>query len=268
MKSYITKIQEYQYSNPITLFYCGHEKCNPDHSFGPAIRPHYLIHYILKGKGVYYEKGNVHTLKEGNGFLITPGQTTTYTADPDDPWEYCWIGFDGYETKTILKNCGLTEHALTFEANNAALGNCLLELNEVFHNQNGNEYTYLSYLYQCFSYMMQNIGLKPQQYTEAYLKKAIEYLHQNYSYNIKINDVAKYIGIDRTYLYKLFKQNKKVSPQQYLITYRLQVACQLLKESELTILEIAYSCGFKDAPSFNKHFRKQCNITPTAYRKS
>lgn len=267
MKSYFTEIQGYEYSNPLTLFFCGHEKCNPSHSFGPAIRPHYLIHYILKGKGVYYENGHVHTLKAGNGFLITPGQITTYTADSSDPWEYCWIGFDGYEAETILKNCGLLENTLIFYVDNNELGNCLLNLNEVFHNLAGNEYTYLSYLYQCFSCIMQKKEIKPQQYTDTYLKKAIEYFKQNYSYPIKIADVAKYIGIDRTYLYKIFMVNKKVSPMQYLLTYRLQVASHLLRETEFSVSEIAYSCGFKDTPAFNKHFKKHYNATPTAFRK-
>jgi AraC-like DNA-binding protein len=268
MNSYIEKIKDYQYSNPLTLFYCGHENCKPCYSYGPAIRPHYLVHFILKGKGIYYEGGNTHTLSAGNGFLITPGQTTTYRADLEDPWEYCWIGFDGYEAKTILKNCGLSEESLIFHIKVEEVRDCLLTLVNSFRNQLGNEYTYLSYLYQCFSFLKQNISNRPQEYTETYLKKAIEYLHQNYSYPIQIGDVAQHIGIDRTYLYKLFMQNKKISPKQYLIIYRLQVACHLLKETELSISEIAYSCGFHDGAALSRHFKNKYRISPMAYRKS
>ena len=72
-------------TNPIILYYCGREQCKPSHTFGPAIRPHYLFHYILQGKGKYYVNGSTYKLKAGEGFLITPGVTTVYSADKISP---------------------------------------------------------------------------------------------------------------------------------------------------------------------------------------
>lgn len=252
--------------SPIMFYFCGHEKCLPSHSFGPAIRPHYLIHYILDGEGTYYENGREYKLGVGDGFLINPGTTTYYIADEKNPWEYCWIGFDGYEVKTILKNCGLQDSNVIFHVNSLGMRDALLELNENFEKKAGNNYTYISYLYIIFSYMVKIEKESTDLDTQRYLEEAISYINNNYIYDIKIIDVAKYIGIDRTYLYKIFINGKRISPQQYLIERRLQAACRYLRETKMMVTEIAYSCGFKDSPSFNKHFKRRYGITPSEYR--
>ena len=90
-----------RYSDPLILYFTGYEKCDPSHSFGPAIRTHYLIHYVVKGSGRFHENGRVHSLHAGDLFLILPGQITYYEADRETPWEYCWVGFDGYEAASI-----------------------------------------------------------------------------------------------------------------------------------------------------------------------
>ncbi len=267
MKSPITQESNIQLSNPLTLYHCGHEQCKPSHSFGPAIRPHYLIHYILNGQGQYHINGTTYRLKKGDGFLITPGTTTFYSADEHNPWEYCWFGFDGYEVKTILQNCGFMSKNLTFtDSSDGELRNILLFLIESFKEGRGNEYTYLGQLYHIFSLLCTPTINSTHLFYESHLEKALNYIHHNYTYDIKIIDVAKYVGIDRTYLYKLFMTHKKMSPQQYLINYRLHIAKNLLNDSDLSVTEIVYSCGFKDAPSFNKHFKNQLNITPSQYR--
>lgn len=253
-------------STPLTLYFCGHEKCAPNHSFGPAIRPHYLIHFILSGKGTYYESGREHKLQKGDGFLILPGATTLYIADSREPWEYSWIGFDGYEVGPILEHCGLTQSNLVFHADAQELSPCLIELNQQFGSRTGNRYTYLSHIYKIFSYMYRSACIAAPELSEDYLERAIAYISNNFVYDIRISDIANYVGIDRTYLYKLFVDRNKISPQQFLIEYRLKYACRLIKETNLTITEIAVSSGFKDAPSMNKHFRKRYGMTPMQFR--
>ena len=254
-------------SKPLILYNCGHEKCKPSHTFGPAIRPHYLIHYILHGQGNYYVNGVTYHLKGGDGFLIYPGVTTVYSADEKDPWEYCWIGFDGYDIDTIFQSCGLSLTSLILkDQSDGSLWNALLTLTHLFTERQGNEFTYLGLLYQCFSHFYNSSVAPAKLINENYIEKAMEYIHHNYTYDIRIAEVAKFLSIDRTYLYKLFKSHMKISPQQYLIHYRLKVSQKLLKNSMLSMTEIAYSCGFKDASSFNKHFKKHFHITPSNYR--
>ena len=269
MQNKLEFTSQYKLSRALTIYYGGLEICTSFHSFGPAIRPHYLLHYILNGKGNYYVNNKCYTLKKGEGFLICPRESTYYKADKEEPWEYCWISFDGHEASTILKRCGLSKDSLIFKDNsNGIFKENLLSLIHNYDSKNVNEFALLGQLYLCFSSIYGQINSKEKITCESYLDKALDYIYNNFSYDIKISDIAKHVGIDRTYLYKLFIQDHKISPQQYLISFRLDTAVNLLETTKMNITEISYSCGFKDTPTFYKHFKKQFKITPVQYRKS
>mgnify|MGYP000231831334 CR=1 FL=1 len=92
-----------QNSENFYLSYSGYAQCGPLHCYGPASRPHYLIHFVVKGKGMYQVSGQKHYLTAGQGFLIEPGTQTFYQADKDDPWSYLWIGVGGTNAGNIFE---------------------------------------------------------------------------------------------------------------------------------------------------------------------
>ena len=256
-------------NRPLILYHCGHEDCASGHSFGPAIRPHYLLHFVRRGKGRYHVGSEVYTVSDGEGFLIYPGVTTFYEADEHDPWEYCWIGFDGSDVDTVLTNCGLshTNHIIK-DYSQGLLWRDFMSLLDAFHHLQSNDFTCLGLLYQCFSHMCPPKDPNQTMPNEHYLSKAMEYIHHNYAYAIKITDISGYLNIDRTYLFKLFQKKLGLSPKEYLTKYRITMAQHLLEASSLSMSEIAYSCGFLDASSFDKHFKRLMHITPLQYRRS
>ena len=81
---------EFPYEKSGSLFVnsCGCAKTEPFHSFGPAVKPHFLIHYILSGKGIFQMDGKQYPLEAGYGFLIQPEELAFYQADKEDPWTY------------------------------------------------------------------------------------------------------------------------------------------------------------------------------------
>ena len=84
------KYLELKEKNSLDLYlgYCGMEKCLPSHSYGPAVRNNYLIHYIIDGEGTYYVNGQSYRLRKNQGFLICPNTLTYYKASKDNPWTY------------------------------------------------------------------------------------------------------------------------------------------------------------------------------------
>ncbi|OPJ59851.1 AraC family transcriptional regulator [Clostridium oryzae] len=253
---------------PLTLYFCGWEKCEPSHFYGPAIRPHYLIHFVLSGKGSYHVRNKIYQVSAEEMFLIEPGVSTYYEADLHDPWEYVWIGFDGYEAENILKKiCFSSKNLIHKDYSCGKLKKSLFELIDNFELGKDNEYAIISRLYQIFSYLLSKDESNDSTASD-YVFLAKEYIKNNYSYDMKISDIAKHIGIDRTYLYKLFMQHNNLSPQKYLIQYRLNVAKNMLADKKYSITEILYSCGFRDAASFYKHFKCCFNMTPSQYRKN
>lgn len=79
-----------QSARGLTIYYCGHEQCSPGHFFGPAVRKHYLLHVVLKGKGIYRTSDREYRIAKGEAFLIKPQEVTYYRADSREPWEYAW----------------------------------------------------------------------------------------------------------------------------------------------------------------------------------
>ena len=101
---------------------------------------------------------------------------------------------------------------------------------------------------------------------ETYAQVALRYLNDNYMYKISIADLASTIGVERSYLSRVFLQEYHESPQKYLLKLRLERACGLLENSSLSIAEIASRVGYDDYSSFTKIFRQKMGMSPTEYR--
>lgn len=100
------------------------------------------------------------------------------------------------------------------------------------------------------------------------IQAAAHYMEQNYSRPITMQNVAAYVNFSENYLCSVFKQKYGMSPKQYLITYRIEMARHILKtHPELSVGEVAESCGFADPLYFTKVFHKRIGLTPTEYRK-
>ena len=72
---------------------CGMQNCEPSHSYGPAIRSYYLLHFVVSGKGSFTTSRGTFSLGKSDMFIIRPHEITYYEADANDPWTYIWIGF-------------------------------------------------------------------------------------------------------------------------------------------------------------------------------
>jgi len=90
----------------------------------------------------------------------------------------------------------------------------------------------------------------------------------NYSRDISVMELARHIGLDRSYLCSLFKEYLKVSPREYLIKYRMDKACELMKNPSLSISDVARSVGYSDPLGFSKMFKKVKGCSPKAYRET
>lgn len=251
----------------ITIYYCGQEECAPEHYFGPAIRQHYLLHVVLDGKGFYRAGGETYHLEEGDAFLIKPQEITYYQADKENPWVYAWAAFGGGQAERLVSEYRQEEAGYHYRFDQESRWREWIHaLVEAFEAPGHNQDEMAGYLYLLFAQFPRRWegGEDPEW---NYVAGAERYIHHNFSYPIQIGDVAKHVGIDRTYLFKLFKKYKGISPKQYLTACRLAEAKRLLEETALNATEIGLSCGFHDASVFGKNFQQWEGEPPLAYRK-
>ena len=256
------------------LCYCGYEECEPGHSFGPAVKSHYVLHYVLSGKGVFRLNNQLYTVSKGEAFLIPPDVRAFYAADNDDPWVYLWVGFDGDRAEAYLKEMkllGAKKPVFTL-TKGIELKQIVMEM--LKHNTAGieNEFALQGLLCKFFSIVCSEVtrrGRKAEDDSKQnyYIRKAIEYIRDNYSNGVNVSDVSEYVGLNRSYLFTLFQDHLGISPQKYLSNFRLERACELLKATNYSIEDISYSCGYRDPLVFSKAFKKLYGVSPLKFRK-
>ncbi len=98
------------------------------------------------------------------------------------------------------------------------------------------------------------------------ITKATHYIFNQVKQNIKINELARELGISEIYLYKLFKEHLGKSPQQYLNDYRVQLAKEYLSSSYYSIRMIAEELGYSSSNHFSKAFKNATGLSPNQWR--
>lgn len=251
--------------------FCGLEECIPSHSFGPSVRPTYILHYILSGKGSYYVNNKKYDLSTGQGFLIYPNELTFYQADKNDPWTYLWIGFNGTNVDTYLRYAGLGNSYIFECTKNDILKDYIVDMLKLNTATPANELKIQGLLFMFFSciaeYNKTTYKKNDNNNNEnMYISKAIEFISRNYHNTIKVSDIARYLCLNRTYLTALFNKHIGMSPQSFLLNFRIDKGKELLQSTVLPIGDIARSCGYSDPLSFSKTFKKVIGYTPSEFR--
>lgn len=253
----------------LTVVNCGCSKTEPLHSFGPALKPNFVIHFILSGKGIFTIRGKKYILEAGNGFLIPPGELAFYQADEESPWTYIWVGFGGNKALEYINGIGLSGSVPVFQSEeHEALYSCVKDMMEHNTYSIANELHRVGQLYLFLSMIAKENSMDQEMGKgNQYVKRAIDYIQGNYHIPIKVTDVADYVCINRSYLYSLFQEALNMSPQQFLSSYRITKAAELLLTSTLSVESIAISCGYNDPFVFTKAFKQLKGMSPTGYRK-
>ena len=98
-------------------------------------------------------------------------------------------------------------------------------------------------------------------------KKVLLFIEENYTQTLSLNDLSKVAGMTPKYLCKFFNNMSNKTPIEYLNFYRIEIACEQLLSTDLSVTDIAINCGFNDVSYFIKTFKKYKGITPKQYIK-
>lgn len=246
--------QRFKDINPID---CGFEECSKGHSYGPAVREYYLIHYVINGKGIFVRGGKENMIEKGQIFLIRPFEITFYKADDKTPWTYQWIGFDGLACADFLGS----EQAV-YDAKECAK---LFEDMFLVKDEINKEIFITAKIYELLFILGKKYSIK-KNIKDGYVKRAIDMFESKYMHDISIDGVASSLNIDRRYLCRLFTNEVGMSPQKYLVNLRIKKAVALLSERGLTVDEAAKSVGYRDQFNFSKMFKKVMGVSPSFYK--
>nr|WP_306290314.1 AraC family transcriptional regulator [Pseudoflavonifractor phocaeensis] len=250
------------------IHYCGNEACAPGYKFGPAVREHYLLHYVTSGKGLVFLDGQSFHVTAGQCFLIQPNQMASYLADRTDPWVYFWVGFSGTSCENILDSIRQSSSIPVFNTTHPERS--LLYMKQILECKNlksGQEFAISGSFLLFLSTIEGKAQLSKGTELNDITTLATNYISHNYPYDISVDDVARAACVSRTTLYRAFKESFHMSVQQYLMDVRLSTAAEMLSTTDYSINEIVLSCGFGNYQYFIRLFQSKKKMSPTQYRK-
>lgn len=271
MEKTFVKTYAFETQKDLRLLYTGKAICGALHSFGPAVRPNYIVHIVTSGKGSYHVDGQVYHVKEGQGFLIPPDKRTFYQADRESPWNYYWIAFSGGMATSYLEGLGLDAKHPTFKIDQMEQLVAIIEETFSFEDTSvQSELMLSSLLYKFLSLLQQSDAstVAVNKSVNPHVQYAIDYIKSNYATDLTVKSLAEALSLNRSYLSTIFKNDMHTTLQQYITEYRLTRAAELLGISQLRVEDVSEYSGYKDPLVFAKAFKRKFGKTPSQYRKS
>ncbi len=258
------------------LYQFGWEQCDPSHSFGPAARNHYLFHLCLSGTGTLIASNTqgisvTYQIKSGQGFMVFPHQICTYIADHEIPWEYAWLEFDGLRAKETIELAGINWNQPVYKAQYKDIAETMKsEMMYIVNHKDASPFHLIGHLYLFIdSFVRSSTSTqvsKGNSLRDFYIKEAFSFIEQNFQNDITIEDIAASCGLNRSYFGKIFHENMGKSPQEFLISYRMTKATELLKLTNLSIADIGNAVGYPNQLHFSRAFKNVYGISPRQWR--
>ena len=242
----------------------------------PIERPDsYALYLAVFGKGVYTIGGSDFHVKKNDIFALYPNAPIRCAADKTDPWELIAVSFDGVDARLLLNAAGFEPKSpvrnldpFTAEQMRKVMaGIYAWRGQEIYSTAQSTAliYAMLSALVKTNS--VDQSATPPGWTGTVHFQKALDYIANNFTKPINVSDIANYVNLSRSRLYRLFMQQLFISPQQYLIDYRIREAIRLLERRTGSIKEIANAVGIDDPLYFSNLFKQVTGRSPKNYMK-
>lgn len=260
----------------LRLYQYGWEQCAPLHSFGPFIRNHYLFHYVISGKG-HLDSTDAdgvrwdYDLGPDQGFLLFPGQVSTYIADREQPWKYVWLEFDGLRVSEYVESAGLSLSQSLYRPQAPAQGQKVRDVMlYIADHSDASSLHLIGHLFLFLDTLIQTSSTRKSlhgvQLKDFYIQEAVNYMEHNYQRELTVEELADACKLNRSYFSKLFKESMGCPPQEFLIRLRLSKAAFLMKGTNDSIGDIAVRCGYPNQLHFSRAFKKRYGVSPREWR--
>lgn len=254
--------------NELMVYECGKEECVKDKAIALTIKNYHLFHYVVAGKGTLILNNNKYVLSKGAIFYIPPETDAVYFPDKEDPWTYIWVGFGGSLADDYLNYLNINiDNPIIFD-NKKIYKNYFEKIVARYKVYGYLDLYSLGTIYQLFSdLLITKDGKEEIKNNKTVIQIAKEFIHNNYQFNITVNDIAKNANVTPNYLSYLFHSVEGMSTKQYLIKVRMEKAMKFILSGEFKIKEVAMKVGYSNQLHFCNEFRRYYGYPPTHYLK-
>lgn len=241
---------------------------------GPALHHRFVLICNLGGSGSAVIDSKIYRIKVGDAVLIYPHQFHIYADIESENISWLFITFE-VENQGVLAN----KENLVFKLSDYAMITLSMLLDTYRGATNDAPKTNLNeriLLALILAEMISNLNLptigKESSKEDAMsnsmqlIQKLVEFIYQNLSEPIQINDVAKFVHFSPSHLRSLFKKNMRIGLGAYIRRAKIHRACFLIRSTDLSFSQITEKCGFSSLFSFSRAFRLELKKSPTEYK--
>lgn len=214
-------------------------------------RAHMMLYYISRGRFTLVRNGHSYPVHEGQAFFVPLDDHTSYTIGEEGPYDYTWIGFTGSLSHRFSEVPPVVDIAD----------------DQLRHLRDLRDFTpYTAYDLAADLLLLRSKLLDDNEPKCDYVQHIIDYIQKSYMDPITVESLATQVGLDRSYLSRLFKKRTGQTLQDHLQYVRFLQAKTFLLQG-FSVKEVAYKCGFSDDKNFHKVFLRREGLTPTQWKK-
>ncbi len=217
--------------------------------------------FCTEGEVLVSVDGNVIRLGEKCGILIPPNSIHSYLTEKTSEYYTILVGLDVLpELSDLLRY--KQPSSLTFRVD-STLGSLLSD----FYASGQSYFAVKALLYRASEVLLKdNALISRENPSNSPCVRIMEYIRENFSHELTLDDVSRVTGYNYQYISKLIKKQFGVTFTSLLAGYRVSYACNLLDQESESISQIALASGFGSIRSFNRVFKQTLGVTPLEYR--
>jgi AraC-like DNA-binding protein len=240
---------------------CGTETWAPDRCIGPMHLGYYLVVYVVEGRGCFTADDRQYVLRKGQTFVARPGELVRWESDNQQSCTVAWVGFEA---------AGLVgdDDFVLNRQDVFTIPGCrrlFEEMTACTDLRPSLELRLCGKICEMLAVMTDDFGeIEPA--VADYVGRAKNYIHANYARDVSVQGIARNLGLSRSYFSALFSREEGISPQEYLVDYRLRKAAELIGKYGLRPGEAAAASGYTDVFTFSKMFKKKFGVSPGKYQ--
>lgn len=230
-------------------------------------RPDYQIICVVGGEMWVKKEDNIITVKKGKAIVFKPNEPQVYGSDCHGEGAYYWIHFSGTQAESILDACAMNGGIFDVCAEVSDADYIVDMMSEI----NIKPPCYQLRLFSLFTRLLTELNRRggsreADVFGFEKIKPSVEAMERNLTELSSVGDYARLCHMSESYFIHTFKAVTGKSPMQYRNSIIMERTKSLLRNTELTVAEVAENVGVSNSLYLCKKFKQEFGCSPTEYR--
>ncbi|MGM7723859.1 helix-turn-helix domain-containing protein [Metabacillus sp. Hm71] len=253
---------DFAYKALYHLIYSGTFYTNSDYHVNRNNWNSFLFLYVEDGKMIVKFENKEYCATKGEFIFLNCYKPHIYYSEGNSTFK--WVHFAGNASRAYFDQI-FSKHGCVFPTIQNNLKMLMSQLLENAEKKQNDE-EHISILISKILYELNKIAFKQQDQMNTVVTKAISFIEANFSKELTLEDISSHVNLSPYYFLRLFKKSTNVTPIQYVIRHRLNHAKHLLQNTDSSIKNIAFTCGFQSETHFINSFKKANGLPPNKFR--